>query len=508
MIPNLYPAIVEKEDADSIRLGKWKTGLYFLVVLAAVAGVALFNGTRSIVISEKVGSHAAPITVTQYDTIKGKNPSCPCTKSVIALEDFIDVDLKVDELCDVRLPEEELPPHLPDAGIDSKTPVVGVNRLCDLAVSQAAAKTTTIKKSQMANPNALSPSSLNETVRVLVQNTIRNVKSDYNLVMTTKSLFDTMQRPYLMTEWGLESKRVSEPKVLVSLTKAVVSETEWTAGWVTELTPKLHTGTKDLKTTLNGTNGYIPGYSRDDLFALRSAVDRQPDDDSYGRADNGQPGCSADWNAKMVADLMTEDELKAMAAASPDSKRCGTGSNIFKKMLAKTSAEREQTVFGLTCDALQRTLNMQTAYYAECETIEIMYTGSKKEGSTFLIKDGIVPKVKPGAYHTVRDAANNAFLDPSAGVRKIHFDKYFTTCAPTTCTYTELRPPSIGELVLLTLALVGGLNGLIKLGVGIFVDAIQAMRRKCNGDAETDPEAPPGKAAVLPVNRAAAVDNV
>ena len=265
MIPNLYPAIVEKEDADSIRLGKWKTGLYFLVVLAAVAGVALFNGTRSIVISETVGSHAAPITVTQYDKIKGKNPSCPCTKSVIALEDFIDVDLKVDELCDVRLPEEELPPHLPDAGIDSKTPVVGVNRLCDLAVSQAAAKTTTIKKSQMANPTALSPSSLNETVRVLVQNTIRNVKSDYNLVMTTKSLFDTMQRPYLMTEWGLESKRVSEPKVLVSLTKAVVSETEWTAGWVTGLTPKLMTGTKDLKTTKNGTNGYIPGYSNDDL---------------------------------------------------------------------------------------------------------------------------------------------------------------------------------------------------------------------------------------------------
>merc|ERR1712166_1051207 len=111
----------------------------------------------------------------------------------------------------------------------------------------------------------------------------------------------------------------------------------------------------------------------------------------------------------------------------------------------------------------------------------------------------------------VREAANNAFLDPAAGVRKIHFDKYFSTCAPTTCTYTELRPPSIGELILLTLALVGGLNGLIKLGVGTFVDAIQAMRKKKNtGDAATDPEAPTSSAegktdaskasAIIPVN--------
>ena len=155
MVPNLYPATVMKEDADSIRLGKGKTGLYFLAILAAVAGVALFNGTRSIAISETVGSLAAPITMTQYDKIKGKNPSCPCTKSGIALESFVDVELKVDELCDVRLPEEELPTYLYNAGIDVKTPVVGVNLLCDLAVSQSAAKTTTIKESQMANPTAL-----------------------------------------------------------------------------------------------------------------------------------------------------------------------------------------------------------------------------------------------------------------------------------------------------------------------------------------------------------------
>ena len=88
----------------------------------------------------------------------------------------------------------------------------------------------------MANPTALSPSSLNQSVRVLVQNTIRNAKSDFNLVMTTKGLFDTMQRPYLMTEWGLESKRVWN-----------LSETEWTAGWVTGLNPKLMTYTNDDK---------------------------------------------------------------------------------------------------------------------------------------------------------------------------------------------------------------------------------------------------------------------
>jgi hypothetical protein len=479
MVPNLYPATVMKEDADSIRLGKGKTGLYFLAILAAVAGVALFNGTRSIAISETVGSLAAPITMTQYDKIKGKNPSCPCTKSGIALESFVDVELKVDELCDVRLPEEELPTYLYNAGIDVKTPVVGVNLLCDLAVSQSAAKTTTIKESQMANPTALSPSSLNETVHVLVQNAIRNAKSDFNLVMTTKSLFDTMQRPYLMTEWELESKRLWN-----------LSETGWTDDrWVTGLTPKLMThGQFDSPQNL-----YIGRY----------------DENSYGRApgaDNDQPGCSADWGAKMVAPLMPEDQIIKMAAASPDSKRCGTGSNVFKKLLATSSAERQQTVLGLACDGLQRTLNMQTAFYAQCETIELMYTTGKD--GTFLIKDGIVPKVKPGAYHTVRDAANNAFLDPSTGVRKIHFDKYFATCAPTTCTYTELRPPSIGELVLLTLALVGGLNGLIKLGVGIFVDAIQAMCRKCNGDAETDPETPPGKAAIIPVNRAGSAENV
>ena len=65
MVPNLYPATVKKEDADSIRLGEWKTGLYFLVMIAAVAGVALFNGTRSTIVNETVGSSTAPITATQ-----------------------------------------------------------------------------------------------------------------------------------------------------------------------------------------------------------------------------------------------------------------------------------------------------------------------------------------------------------------------------------------------------------------------------------------------------------
>ena len=122
-----------------------------------------------------------------------------------------------------------------------------------------------------------------------------------------------------------------------------------------------------------------------------------------------------------------------------------------------------------------------------------------------------VPKVKPGAYSSIGEAANNAFLDPSAGVRKIHFDKYFSTCAPTTCTYTEIRPPSFGELVLLTVALVGGLNSLIKLAVGAFVDAVELIRKKKNtGDAATDPEAPTSSAegktdaskasAIIPVN--------
>jgi hypothetical protein len=361
----------------------------------------------------------APLTPTD-DTIKGKNPSCPCTKSEIALGEFVDVDLKVDELCDLRLPVED-PAPTSDMGVDFKTPIVGVNRLCDVAVDQAAAKTTTIKESQMANPTVLSLSNLNETVRVLVQNTIRNAKSDFNLVMTTKSLFDEMQMPALAA-----AAAAAQPA----------------------------------------------GY---------------------------QPGCSADWNTNTL-DVQNEQVIVDAADfwTQHFRSRCSNPhSNFYKKMLAKSPAERLQTMFAQTCDSLQLTLNLQTAFYAECETIEVAYTNksqSRMDKWSFLIKDGLVPKVKPGAYHTIREAANNAFLDPSAGVRKIHFDKYFQSCAPTTCTYPELRPPSLGELILLTLALVGGLNGLIKLGVGIFVDTIQALRRKLNGDAETDPETPPSPA--------------
>ena len=65
MVPNMYPATVKKEDADTTRLGKGKTGLYFLTMFTAVVGVALFNGTRSTVISETVGSLTSPVTATQ-----------------------------------------------------------------------------------------------------------------------------------------------------------------------------------------------------------------------------------------------------------------------------------------------------------------------------------------------------------------------------------------------------------------------------------------------------------
>ena len=509
--PNLYPTTVKKEDADSTRVGKWKTRIYILVLLVTVACVALFNGTRSTVVSKTLGSAAAPIKATQFDEIKDKDPNCPCTRSQISIGDFVDVDLKIDELCDVRLPEDN-PTPMRFMGVGD--PVTGVNQLCDLAVNQHAAKLKNINASQLANPTVLSRSNLNESVRVLVQNTIRNTKSEYGLMMASKSLFDKMQKPFLMTEWALQSKRVSG---LAPRASTWAASRSGPTDWVTTLMPR------DNQRELGGTNkGYL-GYtyiSSDNAFNDVGPRRSIPGSTSIESVSMGQPSCSVDWAKNTTSFPWVLNTYGGGLGKSGNGFSMPTGrcKSTFPLMWEKKSAaEQQQTYFVSTCDTLQRTLNMQTAFYAECESIQVLYFQKTYGGSDGRSGDQgapenfIVPKVKPGAYPTVGEAANNAFLDPSAGVRKIHFDKYFSTCAPTTCTYTEIRPPSIGELILLTVALVGGLNGLIKLAVGAFVDAVELIRKKKNtGDAATDPEAPTSSAegktdaskasAIIPVN--------
>ena len=157
---------------------------------------------------------------------------------------------------------------------------------------------------------------------------------------------------------------------------------------------------------------------------------------------------------------------------------------LYEEFKSKSS-EIINGTFDRTCDPLQSILKLPTSSYSSRTFIEFMYTNFISATSPYDTKP--VPNVKPGAYRTVGEAANNAFLDSSAGIKKIHFDKFFSICAPPTCTYTEFRPPSLSELVLLTLALVGGLNSLIRQGVDIFVDVID---QKCGGGSSENDEAP------------------
>jgi hypothetical protein len=199
--PNLFPSTVKKEDCDSIRLGKWKTRLYFLALLAAVAGGALFNGTRSTVISKTVGSVAAFITATQYAQIKDKKPSCPCSKSNIILGDIVDVDLKIDAFCDVRLPEtDELDPNN-----YLSSHVFAVNKLCDLATVQSENKKRTLARSGLICPELLQETALNDTVQAVVNNAILDSKYQYSSTMGFKGMFDNLQKPLLMTSWQLQN---------------------------------------------------------------------------------------------------------------------------------------------------------------------------------------------------------------------------------------------------------------------------------------------------------------
>ena len=274
----------------------------------------------------------------------------------------MDVDLKVDELCDVRLPMEYPAPQdgflyfssTPQGSstvrknvansrdgsstvgswreptsrdgffgtigvFDFKTPIVGVNRLCDIAVNQAAAKTTSINETQLATPTAISPSNLNKTIRVLVKNIIRNAKSDINLVMTTLTL---------------EPNRHADARFQVD------------------------------------------------------AVDVE-------RGIAKLASCSPDWAKKALPDFGNAVHL------IPDSRRCGTGdSNWIKKYLAKSTAERQQTVFASACDSLQRTLNMQTAFYAECEMIEMVYSvpGLFNRNTNMMEEVRTGPRLRPPHY--------------------------------------------------------------------------------------------------------------
>lgn len=94
-----------------------------------------------------------------------------------------------------------------------------------------------------------------------------------------------------------------------------------------------------------------------------------------------------------------------------------------------------------------------------------------------------------GPFHEYIDVCDEAFFSlydkEDLALPEVAFSEYFDQCAPTECSYVEIRRPSVTELIALMLGLLGGLTTVIRVGVGVVGKKL--FRGKTSVESSTKP---------------------